>query len=45
MIIGRFVMKRANLFEIIDKTTRVVSDRELSAIKKVVRAHAFFHVI
>lgn len=32
-----------NLFEIIDKKTKAVSDKELAELKKKVRAHALVH--
>ncbi len=32
-----------NLFELIDKKTKAVSDKELSELKKKVRAHALVH--
>lgn len=32
-----------NLFELIDKKTRAVSDKELSELKKKVRTHALVH--
>lgn len=32
-----------NLFEFIDKKTKAVSDKELSELKKKVRAHALVH--
>ena len=35
--------KQQNIFELIDKNTVAVSDKEISAIKKRVRGHAFLH--
>lgn len=35
--------KDGNIFELIDKNTRAVSDKELAEIKKRIRTHAFLH--